>query len=216
VNSRVPNWRVIGVVVITLVLTACVYGCVHMMQTNRLPYNDRFAEGKMEEWMVYGGNWQIADAVVSNNSDDVGSKVVTGSETLTDYELNSDVSLTSSLGDTGVMLRVTDPEIGTNAFNGYYVGIRLPDQLLLGKMDYGYRPLKSVRIGTGVKPYEWYHLTVKVEGCTLSATAADEQGGELAAASVEDNDDCDRHGAFGLRSFAAGGRWRRISVRELR
>jgi hypothetical protein len=216
VSFRVPNLRILGVVLITLALAACVYGGMLMIRTNRLPYNDRFAEGKMEEWAVYGGNWQIAGAVVSNNSDDVGSKVVTGSEALTDYEMTSDVSLTSSLGDTGVMVRVTDPEIGTNAFNGYYVGIRLPDQLLLGKMDYGYRPLKSVRIETGVKPYEWYHLTVKVEGCTLSAIASDEQGAQLAASSVEDKDDCDRHGAFGLRSFAAGGRWRGISVRELR
>jgi hypothetical protein len=198
-----------------LALAASLYVSLWLMPATRLPYNDHFDEGKMDEWTVYGGNWQIAGTVVSNNSDDVGSKIVAGSEAFTDYEMNSDVSLTSSLGDTGVMMRVTDPEIGTNAFNGYYVGIRLPDQLLLGKMDYGYRPLKSVRIKKGVRPYAWYHLTVRAKGCTLSATAYDEQGAEIAAVSFEDKDDCDRHGAFGLRSFAAGGRWRRISVRNL-
>lgn len=213
---RMVNRRVGLVVLFAVGFAVCICGTLLLKPSNGLPYNDHFADGKMEEWEVYGGSWQIAGAVISNNSDDAGSKVVAGSEGLTDYVMNSDVSLTSSDGDTGVMVRVTDPEVGTNAFNGYYVGIRLPDELLLGKMDYGYRPLTRVRIAQGVKPYVWYHLTVMARGCTLAAIAYDAQGNRIAATSFEDQEDCDRHGAFGLRSFAAGGTWRNVSVEETR
>jgi hypothetical protein len=214
--SRIVNGRAGLAVLVVTVLAVCVCVTLLLRPSDRLPYNDRFADGRMDEWVVYGGSWQIAGAVVSNNSDDAGSKIVAGSEGLTDYVMNSDVSLTSSDGDTGIMVRVTNPEVGTNAFNGYYVGIRLPDALLLGKMDYGYRPLTQVRIAQGVMPYVWYHLTVMAKGCTLTATAYDAHGNRVAATSFEDQQDCDRHGAFGLRSFAAGGSWRGVSVEELR
>jgi len=181
-----------------------------------LPYHDRFALNRMEEWSTYGGSWQIVDGAVSNNSDDAGSKMIAGVDSLTDYVMHADVSLTSSFGDTGVVVRVTSPESGTNAFNGYYVGIRLPDQLLLGKMDYGFRPLVRVRTAVAVRPNEWYHLSVTVKGCHLAALAYDAQGTLVAHGEWDDEDACDRHGAFGLRSFAAGGRWRNVSVEALR
>lgn len=177
-----------------------------------LPYHDQFAAGRMDEWTAYGGVWQLGGGMITNASDDVGAKLVTGSSHLRNYRVQSDVKLTNGFGDAGLIVRVTDAEEGTNAFNGYYAGIRLPDQLLLGKMDFGYRPLSQARIPIGVKPGLWYRLAVEANGCTITARATSLNGDLLATASMTETRQCDQNGAFGLRSFAAGGSWRNVVV----
>ncbi len=211
---RVLRWSLFTVIVAGGLLAAAL---IFPWRTGgRLPYQDHFSDGRMDEWVSYGGNWQIMNGAVSNNSDDTGTKMVTGQENTADYRMDADVRLTSTFGDAGVIVRVTRPEEGTNAFYGYYVGIRLPDELLLGKMDYGFTPLRRIRIAQGVYPNVWYHLAVFAKGCAISAAAFDANGKEIASAAFDDANGCDRQGAFGLRSFAAGGTWRRISVEALR
>ena len=43
-------------------------------------YHDSFAKGSMAEWKPYGGSWQVAGNVIANNSNESGSKVITGRE----------------------------------------------------------------------------------------------------------------------------------------
>lgn len=180
----------------------------------RLPYSDHFASGSLAEWKAYGGSWQISDGVLQNNSDDTGAKLVTGSTRLKDYLLSSDVLLLNNYGDAGVMLRVQQPEEGTNAFLGYYVGVRLPDRLLLGQMDYGYVLLAESPVPGGVKPGVWYHLAVSARDCRIRADLSI-PGGALVAHLDSTAQTCLRDGSFGLRSFAAGGSWRRVRVEAL-
>ena len=181
-----------------------------------LPYRDRFAEGRMPEWTSYGGTWETAGGGVTNDSNESGSKLLTGHPSVTDISMSSDVRLTNNFGDAGLIFRVTEPEEGTNAFYGYYAAMRLPDLLVLARMDYGFQPLQLVRIRQGVKPGVWYHMTIRARGCDLSAEARDAGGLLLARAAVHDAAECQRAGSFGLRSFAAGGSWRNVRVHALR
>lgn len=178
-----------------------------------LPYTDHFTQGSMAEWKTYGGAWQVSNGAITNDSDDTGSKVLTNDGSEHDMVLESDVKLTNHFGDAGVIVRVTDAEEGTNAFNGYYVGLRLPDQLLLSRMDFGFVPLARTPVQGGVQAGVWYHLRVNVRGCVLDAEARDERGRLLAQASAHDDSQCLARGAFGLRSFAAGGSWRNVRAR---
>lgn len=52
------------------------------------------------------------------------TKAVAGSEEWTDYVVESTVRLHQEGGDAGMIFRVTGAESGTNAYNGYYFGIR--------------------------------------------------------------------------------------------
>ena len=180
-----------------------------------LPYRDHFADGKMDEWTAFGGAWQLNNGYILNDSDDIGAKLITGSKTLRDYRITSDIRLTNAFGDAGLLVRVRNAEEGTNAFNGYYAGIRLPNQLLLGKMDFGFRPLARVVVKDGVHPGTWYVLAVEAKECTLVATASTSEGKLLATATAIDSDGCHTHGAFGLRSFEAGGSWKNIRVEDI-
>ncbi len=210
--TRVPRWRWIAALATLTVL--CLAGALLLnMERTGLPYHDRFSEGLMGEWKVFGGNWSVAANELTNASDDTGAKAVTGSVRITDMVMDADVRLTSSFGDAGLIVRVSNEEEGTNAFDGYYAGIRLPDQLILSRMDFGFIPLVRVRIAQGVEPGVWYHLKVSAQGCNVTAEARDMVGNVLARAQVHEDPACMRHGKFGLRSFAAGGSWRRVQVR---
>ena len=170
----------------------------------------------MAEWKVFGGNWLLAQSALTNDSDDTGAKVVTGDLDLKDVAVDADVRLTSSFGDAGLIVRVSDPEEGTNAFNGYYAGLRLPDQLLLSRMDFGFQPLQRVIIPEGIHAGTWYHLHLVADGCNISAEAHNERGDLLARSQAWDTNGCFPQGQFGLRSYAAGGSWRKIKVISLR
>ena len=196
-----------------LIAIASLYA-VHLPRLG-LPYHDHFAEGRIPEWKSYGGTWETVGGGVTNDSNESGGKLLTGHSSVTDMMMSSDVRLTNNFGDAGLIFRVTEPEEGTNAFYGYYAAMRLPDLLVLARMDYGFQPLQQVRISQGVQPGVWYHMSVQARGCELSAEARDMEGRLLARAAVYDRSECQRAGSFGLRSFAAGGSWREVRVHAL-
>ncbi len=134
---------------------------------------------------------------------------------MADYRLNAQVRLTNTYGDAGLVFRMTESEEGTNAFYGYYAGMRFPDMLVLARMDYGFQPLRIVKLPQPVRPGTWYQLSVQAKGCTLSVQARDDRGQVLAEADAIDQDECQKHGNFGLRSFAAGGSWRHVAAQAL-
>ena len=180
----------------------------------RLPYQDRFAAGSMAGWKEYGGSWQVSNGAVQNNSDDTGSKLVTGSPSLQNYRVQADVQLLNNFGDAGVMLRVQKPEVGVNAFFGYYLGVRLPNEVRLGEMDYGFILLQQQTLATVVRPGVWYHLDVAVNGCSITGVVSLPGGAPLGSVR-HDGEECPRTGSFGLRSFGAGGSWRNVRVEAL-
>ena len=180
----------------------------------RLPYQDHFASGSMIEWKEYGGSWQVINGIVQNNSDDTGSKLITGLPLLGNYRVQADVQLLNNYGDAGVLLRVQKPEVGVNAFFGYYLGVRLPNEAWLGEMDYGFVLLQQRTLTTVVRPGVWYHLDVAVNGCTITGFVSMPDGTQLGSVR-HDAEDCPRTGSFGLRSFGAGGSWRNVRVEAL-
>ncbi len=124
--------------------------------------------------------------------------------------------LANSYGDAGMVFRVTEAEVGTNAFYGYYAGMRLPDMLVLARMDYGFQPLRIVKLPQSVQPGVWYHLSVQAQGCHLFVQTRAAGGQVLASTNTTDTAECQARGKFGLRSFAAGGSWKNVDVQTLR
>ena len=202
----------VGTLALLLLTSAAL---VRMRHPGGLVYQDQFGSRRMAEWKVYGGNWLLIDDTLTNDSDDTGAKVVTGNPDLKNVAVDADVRLTSSFGDAGLLVRVSDAEEGTNAFNGYYAGLRLPNQLLLSRMDFGFTPLQRVVVSQGIHAGVWYHLRLVAQGCRISAEAQDESGMLLAKGQVLDDSTCLQRGQFGLRSYAAGGSWRKIKVQSL-
>jgi len=174
-------------------------------------YHDDFAQGHADEWQAGGGAWRLAGGAMHNDSDERGAKMLAGSHRWRDYRLQADVELLGEGGDAGVVVRSNDEEPGVDAYNGYYVGVRMyDDSLLIGRSDHGWLEAPPVPMPS-LHSHVWYHLDVAVVGCSIAATAGEMGSAQVTRAFFEEPD-CVRSGRIGLRSLATGAAWRNVRV----
>jgi signal transduction histidine kinase len=168
---------------------------------------------KRDDWQSFGGAWEFADGVMRNNSDERGAKTMNGGIALRDYMVEADVQLLGQYGDAGLIIRASNEEVGVDAYDGYYAGIRdLDNTLILGRAGYGWIEYQARRVLPRVFAQEWYHLKFLAFECNLVATATS-PAGQTTMNAVQ-LPDCIRGGRFGLKSYQSGGLWRNVQVHE--
>lgn len=178
-----------------------------------LPFHDAWANGADAQWSDYGGAWSVANGSYLDTAGGVGDKATAGSMGWTDYSLQGDVEVTSGGGNAGLILRVTHPGVGVDAYNGYVVGVdRATNSLLFGRDAYGYTPLHSVALPGGVALNTWYHLVVQATGCTFNVSAQPVRAVAATTFSYTDANCAQTAGQIGVRTVNAVARWRNISV----
>jgi signal transduction histidine kinase len=176
-----------------------------------LPYYSQFTPDGEDHWTGLGGTWEVIDGSMRNDSNDRGAKLLIGSPRWKDYIVEADLQLLGE-GSVGVLARVTEAEVGENSFKGYFLGVRHVDNsLVLGSFDYSYHEAARVVLPDPVRPFRWYHVKLKVEGCRITASAWAEGMGEVKTPSLDDPD-CFRSGSIALRSNGTGGVWRNVKV----
>jgi signal transduction histidine kinase len=177
----------------------------------RLPYYARFAPDVQDRWTALGGTWEVVDGSIRNDSNDRGAKLLTGSPNWKDYIVQGDVQLLGA-GSAGFLARVTEAELGENSYKGYFAGVRTVDNsLVVGAYDFIYHEASKVLLPDPVRPFRWYHVKLKAEGCRITASVWAVGMRELKTAPVNDAD-CFRSGSIGLRSNGTGGVWRNVAV----
>ncbi|HEY1809442.1 MAG TPA: ATP-binding protein, partial [Acidobacteriaceae bacterium] len=174
-------------------------------------YRDDFAQNRADEWHAVGGAWHLTRGAMHNDSDERGAKMLTGSYRWRDYRLQADVELLGEGGDAGVIVRSNDEEPGVDAYNGYYIGVRMYDSsLVIGRSDHGWLEAAPVPL-QNLRSHAWYHLDVAAVGCSIAATAG-EAGSPQVTRALFQEPDCVRSGRIGLRSLATGTAWRNVRV----
>ncbi len=174
----------------------------------------------MSDWRFYGGSWAVNDGMLENLSSARGDKAITGSERWRDYIVETDLRLDadpadSMWGDAGVLLRVSDPSIGVDSYDGYYAGIGSEGSvLLLGRANYTWVRLGSAPLGVPARKGSWFHLKVLVKGCYFEASARDLLTGTQSRLTYFDADCTKQAGAVGIRSFGMPACWRDFVVRR--
>lgn len=180
-----------------------------------LPYHDSFIAQQAGEWTPLGGSWSTDHGAVVNRSDEPGAKLVTGSTQWTDYQMDADLELRAHGGDIGIIVRVSDPEIGINAYRGYYVGLRSEDSaLIIGRTNNDWVEGRPIPVNGGVQFGEWYHMKAVVVGCMVAAQAENLTSGQITYAALKDDpENCFQRGEIGLRTTDTSGSWRNIRVK---
>lgn len=209
--------RSIAILISIIVLASgTIAWTAHHAIMQRIPYHDRFASSQAEEWKPFGGTWEMANGTIFNRSDERGAKLMTGSPAWQNYALQTDLKMIGHDGDIGVIVRARDEENGIDSYNGYYVGLRSVDSVLVvGRADHGWMEGRPVPMPDGVKISKWYRLRVVAVGCHIGAMATDLTSGKKAWAAFEEKP-CVTAGRVGLRSMATGGAWRDFSVARAR
>lgn len=186
----------------------------HFYRPQRLPYRASFVQNNASEWTAYGGSWQLQNGVMVNLSDERGAKLITGSSRWRNYQVSTDLKLIGHGGDVGVLVRVQQPDEGTDSYDGYYVGLRSAESaVVIGRADYGWLEARPVAIQGGLEHGKWYNMRVVVVGCHIGAQVTDLATGEQTWDAFYEPS-CVATGKIGLRSMDTGGAWRNISVQK--
>ena len=204
------RFLLLGVSLLLLVVSAALLYGRHKMTS--IPNDPNiFSAGIPRGWTTLGGTWTVHGDTVENTSDERGAKLVGGSPLWQDFTLSADVQLLG-LGDAGLVARSTNEEQGVDAYDGYYLGLRTVDnRLIMGRSDFAWLEFPTVAMPGGVVPFRWYRLTMRFSGCSILGSSQALPAGPVTTLSHE-NPNCEKSGRIGLRSYAAGGRWRNVSV----
>jgi hypothetical protein len=127
---------------------------------------ENFDQGMASNWVFYGGGWFWKDGQVNSASNAGsggyginGSKYVANGTDFKDFTYQANVKINTA-GDAGLMFRVSNPAIGADAYQGYYVGLDQSNgTVLLGKAN----GQKWTVISSGKYPVEMNEMyTLKI------------------------------------------------------
>lgn len=206
--------RVLAAVLATTALALALAAAVVYRSVTRTGPMDRrvISLENQEDWQAFGGTWQYADGILTNNSDERGAKLMTGPGYWTNYSLEADVLLLGQYGDAGLIIRSSDEETGVDAYHGYMAGIRdLDNTLMMGRADYGWKEYAAKRVVPRVFAEHWYHLKFLAVDCDFAVNAT-AQNGEATTLAIHDPN-CIKSGRFGVKSYNTGAQWRNMEIR---
>jgi Domain of Unknown Function (DUF1080) len=179
-------------------------------------YNAPFASGTATGWTTYGGSWTdtASTETYADTAGGSGDKAVAGLSSWVNYTLTGDVQLNAATGpgpNAGLLVRVSNPGVGTDTLNGYYAGVTT-GAIILGRESNSWTFLASTPIPNGLGFGTWYHLTVEAVGCQITVTGQPSNGGEQVSLSYTDSGCSFTTGMVGVRTYNATATWRDVAV----
>lgn len=116
-------------------------------------------------------------------------------------------------GDAGILLRVTDPAFGVDAYDGYYLGIGFDENsLILGRVNHAWERVRVVPLNFPVRTSNWYRLRATVQGCYIDATVQ-ETGTKALARLIYFDEHCTKLvGTVSVRVYSLQASWRHFAV----
>ena len=167
------------------------FGSQHMPRSSWFPYlgvppstagtfNESFDPTWSQRWTVFGGNWVARDGTLSTVPASAnGAKALAMATVFTNFTYEADVSV-GPAGNAGLIFRVSKPDIGADAYCGYYVGINSQNSSLeLGCVSNSWHAITNISMTfsaryilpsqnsgsrfTNSHLYDWHESTVA--GC---------------------------------------------------
>ena len=129
-------------------------------------FNETFGSDWARRWTVFGGNWSARNGVLSTVPASAnGAKALAMQTSFTNFTFEGDVSV-GPVGDAGLLFRASKPDIGADAYFGYYVGINSQSsQLVLGYASNSWHPITNVSMSISANTF--YHLKIQTLGSRI-------------------------------------------------
>ena len=135
-------------------------------------FSERFDPTWCRRWTTFGGNWLARnDALGTVPASANGAKAVAMATAFTNFTYEGDVSV-GPAGNAGLIFRVSKPDIGADAYCGYYAGISAQG----GQLEFGYasnRWYSVTNLPMPIVANTFYHLKVQAVGSRIRIYVAD-------------------------------------------
>ncbi|MEK0312371.1 family 43 glycosylhydrolase [Cohnella sp. 56] len=168
-------------------------------------------------WTRYEGEWSVREGQLRASSVQP-AKTLWGDYGYADYTFEADVTVPDTGGETGLLVRATNPANGmelnqnrTDFLSGYYIYLDAAG-IHLVKQDYGSEALRDAAYDMP-KAGQWLHLKVEARGHQISVYA-----GEASEPVIRYEDRGARpllHGKVGFKSIDAASRFDRARIAPL-
>src|SRR5215217_684085 len=128
-------------------------------------YTQSFDGNTAEGLVIHGGAWFYKDNAIHSAANEDGrsgggTKIIATATQFSNFIYSADISVNTA-GDAGLLFRVTDPAVGSEAYKGYYLGLNAETGLIeMGKSSNN----KWIVIASAKHPLklkQTYHLTIK-------------------------------------------------------
>lgn len=180
--------------------------------TAYLPYWAPFDSGSSTGWSTYGGSWSVASGVYLDSSIGYGDKSVVSVSNSGNLAVQSDVQMTNmgTTANSGIILGVSDPSVGPDAYNGYYLGVGTGD-LIFGRENGSWTFLTQTPFESTITSGEWLHVTAQTRNCvfTLVVQPLTQQYGYLQTFT---DPSCTTTGGAGARDYDTYAGWQNLTV----
>ena len=173
-------------------------------------FAEKFDSSWSERWTVFGGNWMARDGALSTMPASAnGAKAIATETDFSNFTYEGDVSV-GPLGNAGLIFRVSKPDIGSDTYCGYYIGINAQEsQFEFGCVSNSWRSITNVPMS--FTPNKFYHLKIETDGPHIRIFVTNM---EFPAIDVRDNSFA--HGMIGVRDFCTDGNRSLSSFSNLR
>lgn len=177
------------------------------IQTVTMLVHDNFADGNMLGWTQYDGHWSASTGQL---------KVIFsfGAKNLLDtnfanFTMEGDVQIDyKNGGDAGLLFRVSEPTIGTDAYKGYYAGLSSNGHVVLGRVNNGWTELQLVEMDVAIR--QLHHLKVVANGDQIQVYVDD-----MATPKIQVTDGMWQSGMNGVRAYQTDATFDNIKVAHL-
>jgi len=158
-------------------------------------FKENFDPAWCERWTTFGGNWSARDGKLSTVPASAnGAKAFAMATAFTNFVFEGDVSV-GPAGNAGLVFRASKPDIGLDAYCGYYVGINSRNsKLAFGCVSNSWREIASAPVKFGVNRF--YHLKILAQDSHIRIFVGDSTS---PAIDVTDGNFSD--GMIGVRDF---------------
>lgn len=162
----------------------------------------------IEGWTAYGGEWNLLDGALRVEAAS-GAKLVRKTPLVGDGSVACDIRFADDQGDNaGLILSVSDPRTGPDAWIGYEISLSVRNQsLILGRHNNNWEPLRSVPIA--IQAGRWYRLRVEQKGTTLHAFV---DGSTQPVLEYTDTQNALKPGLVGVRTWNSRAAFRNLTM----
>ncbi len=146
-------------------------------------FNESFDPSWCQRWTTFGGNWLARNGALSTMPASAnGAKALAMPTAFTNFTYEADVKVGLE-GNAGLIFRVSKPDIGADAYRGYYVGISSQSaDLEFGYADNGWHPISRAPMTFAANTN--YHVKVQANGSRIKVFI---NGSAQPAIDVSDN-----------------------------
>jgi len=185
-----------------------IYGGIYAQRIFGESFEEPAPNSNPQGWQIYGGTW-TPDGSGIHVQGGSGFKIVRRMPALADGTVEASVAVSNDMGDNaGLLVRVSNPGVGADAFDGYEIALGAKARrLILGKHRHDFHLLQSVP--APIVPGRWHRLRVACEGPRIRVYLDGETAPRI---DFTDRDAPLTSGAIALRTWNANASFRDVRV----